>query len=141
MITTRGRYALQVLIDLAEQENNGYISLKSITERQNLPKKYLEQIVPILVKEGMIDCAHGKSGGYRLNRPIEQYNVGDILRLTEGRLAPVTCFDRNAKSCPCVNECRTHPMWEKYQDMTNRFFDGITIADLLKEPGLIQNKE
>ena len=141
MITTKGRYALQVLIDLAEQENNGYISLRSITERQNLPKKYLEQIVPILVKVGMIDCAHGYGGGYRLNRPAEQYNVGDILRLTEGRLAPVTCFDRNAESCPCVNECRTHPMWEKYQDMTNRFFDGITIADLLKEPGLIQNKE
>ena len=89
----------------------------------------------------MIDCAHGKSGGYRLNRPAEQYNVGEILRLTEGGLATVTCFDRNDESCPCANECRTHSMWEKYQDMTNRFFDGITIADLLKEPGLIQNKE
>lgn len=141
MITTKGRYALQVLIDLAEQDNNGYISLRSITERQNLPKKYLEQIVPILVKAGMIDCAHGYGGGYRLNRPAEQYNVGEILRLTEGRLATVTCFDRNDESCPCANECRTHSMWEKYQDMTNRFFDGITIADLLKEPGLIQNKE
>ena len=132
MITTRGRYALQVLIDLAEQDNNGYIPLRSITERQNLPKKYLEQILPVLVKAG-IDCAHGYSGGYRLNRPAEQYNVGEILRLTEGGLAPVTCFDRNDESCPCSNECRTHPMWEKYQDMTNRFFDGITIADLLKE--------
>ncbi len=141
MITTKGRYALQVLIDLAEQENSGYISLKSIAERQSLPKKYLEQIVPVLVREKMIDCAHGKGGGYRLNRPAGQYNVGDILRLTEGKLAPVTCFDRSAESCPCDNECRTRPIWEKYRDMTNRFFDGITIADLLKEPGLIQNKE
>lgn len=136
MITTKGQYALQILIDLAEHENNGYISLKSIAERQNLSKKYLEQIIPVLVKDKMIDGAHGKGGGYRLNRPPEQYNVGYILRLTEGCLAPVTCFNRETKSCPHANECRTHPMWEKYQDMTNRFFDEITIADLLKDPCL-----
>ncbi|MCM1166708.1 MAG: Rrf2 family transcriptional regulator [Lachnospiraceae bacterium] len=130
-----------MLIDLAEQESSGYISLKSIAERQNLPKKYLEQIVPILVKEKIIDGAHGKHGGYRLNRPPEQYNVGDILRLTEGGLAPVTCFNGETESCPCANECRTHPMWEKYQDLTNRFFDGITIADLLKGGESVQSKE
>ncbi|MCM1334490.1 MAG: Rrf2 family transcriptional regulator [Bacteroides sp.] len=141
MITTRGRYALQIFIDLAEHESDGYISLKSIAERQNLPKKYLEQIVPVLVKEKMIDGAHGKGGGYRLNRPPEQYNVGDILRLTEGGLVAVTCFDRKPEDCPHANECKTHSMWERYQDMTNRFFDGITVADLIKEPGLFQSKE
>lgn len=141
MITTKGRYALQIFIDLAEHENDGYVSLKSIAVRQNLPKKYLEQIVPVLVKEKMIDGAHGKNGGYRLNRPPEQYNVGDILRLTEGSLAPVTCFDRETESCPRAGECRTHSMWEKYQDMTNRFFDGITIADLINESELCRNGE
>lgn len=141
MITTRGLYALQILIDLAEHRDNGYISLKSIAERQNLSKKYLERIVPVLVKDKMVDAAQGKGGGYRLNRPPEQYNVGHILRLTEGCLAAVTCFDKETGSCPHANRCRTHAMWERYQDMTNRFFDEITIADLLQDTGLCPNKE
>jgi len=131
MITTRGRYALRVLIDLAEHSDGGYIPMKEIALRQEISLKYLEQIMPALIKHRVVDGLSGKGGGYKLNRPPEQYVVGDILRLTEGTLAPVACLECDAASCTRAADCRTLPMWKKYNDITNEYFDGITIADLM----------
>ena len=132
MISTRGRYALRVMIDLAEQQTNNFVPLKEIAERQEISEKYLENIVKNLVQNGFLEGLRGKGGGYRLCRPPEDYSVGEILRITEGELAPVACLERGAKPCPRAAECRTLPMWKKYYAMTNEFFDGISIADLMK---------
>ena len=133
-VTTKGRYALRVLIDLAEHNNGNYIPMKEIAARQGISHKYLEQIMPILMKDKIIDGASGKGGGYRLNRPPEEYIVGEILSLTEGSLAPVACVeDCSSEKCGRTDNCRTHPMWEKYNEMTMEFFNGITIADLMKK--------
>ncbi len=131
MISTRGRYALRVLIDLAEHQNDGFIPMKEVAKRQGISLKYLERILPVLIKNKLLDGLPGKGGGYRLNRPPEEYIVGHILRLTEGDLAPVACLECDAKPCSRTAECKTLPMWEKYNKLTNDFFDGITIADLL----------
>lgn len=138
MISTRGRYALRVLIDLAEHNDGTYIPMKEVAQRQQISLKYLERIMPLLVKDKLIDGMAGKGGGYRLNRPPEEYVVGHILRLTEGDLAPVACLGCQAKPCARSAQCKTLPMWEQYQAMTNAFFDGITVADLLKNklPGI-----
>ena len=134
LVTTKGRYALRVLIDLAEHNNGNYIPMKEIAARQGISHKYLEQIMPILMKDKIIDGASGKGGGYRLNRPPEEYIVGEILSLTEGSLAPVACVDEcNPEKCGRTDNCRTHPMWEKYNELTLEFFNGITIADLMKK--------
>lgn len=132
MITTRGRYALRVLIDLAEHNTGNYIPMKEIAARQGVSQKYLEQIMPILMKNKVIDGASGKGGGYRLNRPPEKYRVGEILSLTEGSLAPVACLDCNAEKCDREDKCRTISMWKKYNEITQDFFNGITLADLMK---------
>ncbi|MCH5203477.1 MAG: Rrf2 family transcriptional regulator [Oscillospiraceae bacterium] len=134
LVTTRGRYALMVLIDLAEHNNGNYIPMKEIAKRQDISHKYLEQIMPILMKDKIIDGASGKGGGYRLNRPPEEYIVGEILSLTEGSLAPVACLaECNSEKCDRTDSCRTHPMWEKYNEMTMEYFNSITIADLMKK--------
>lgn len=132
MITTRGRYALRVLIDLAEHRGGGYIPMKEIAARQEISLKYLEQIMPLLMKHKVVDGVSGKGGGYKLNRPPEQYVVGDILRLTEGSLAPVACLECDEVNCRRAGECRTLPMWKKYNDITNDYFNGITVADLMR---------
>ena len=134
MISTRGRYALRVLIDLAEHANGGYIPMKDVAERQKLSLKYLERILPVLSKNGLVEGVHGKGGGYRLTRSPENYRVGDILRLTEGDLAPVACLSCGAQPCEQAEICRTHPMWDKLYRMINEFFDGITLAELMKQP-------
>lgn len=131
MISTRGRYAIRVMIDLAERGTKDFVRLKDISDNQDIPQKYLESITTILSKNGIIEGAHGKGGGYRLNRSLEEYKIGDILRLTEGTLAPVACLECNAKPCARASVCRTLPMWEKLDTMINEFFDGITIADLI----------
>lgn len=131
MITTKGRYALQVLIDLAEHEQGEYIPLRAIAQRQQISLKYLEQIMILLNKAGLIEGVAGKGGGYRLNRSPSEYIVGDVLRVTERDMSPVTCFGYKTDACTRTKECKTHPMWEKYQELTNQYFDGITIADLL----------
>lgn len=131
MISTRGRYALRVLIDLAEHQNDGFIPMKEVAKRQGISLKYLERILPVLIKNKLLDGLPGKGGGYRLNRSPEEYIVGHILRLTEGDLAPVACLECDAKPCSRTAECKTFPMWEKYNKLTNDFFDNITIADLL----------
>lgn len=132
MISTRGRYALRALIDLAEHGGDGYIPMKEIANRQGISLKYLEQIVPALSKNGFIEGVHGKGGGYRLAKEPKEYKVGDVLRLTEGDLAPVTCLNCNAEKCDRADICPTLPMWTDFYNMVNNYFDGITLADLMK---------
>ena len=131
IISTRGHYALQVMIDLAEQQTSQFIPLKEIAARQELSEKYLESIVKTLVQGGFLEGLRGKGGGYRLLKAPENCNVGQILRLTEETLAPVACLNEHAKPCESAASCRTLPMWQKLNDMINDYFDGITIADLM----------
>ena len=132
MISTRGRYALRVMIDLAEHGGGDFVPMKEVAARQEISLKYIKHIMPLLTKENLVEGLHGKGGDYRLCRPPEDYSVGEILRITEGELAPVACLECGAKPCPRAAECRTLPMWKKYYAMTNEFFDGISIADLMK---------
>ena len=130
MISTKGRYALRVMIDLAEHGNTEYIPLKEIANRQRISQKYLESIMTVLSKNNFIDALHGKGGGYRLNREPSDYKVGEILRLTEGTLAPVTCLQEEAATCAYKSECRTLPMWSKLNSMISNYLDSVSIADL-----------
>ena len=131
MVSTRGHYALQVMIDLAEQQTSRFIPLKEIAARQEISEKYLESIVKLLVQGGFLEGLRGKGGGYRLLKAPEMCNVGQILRLTEETLAPVTCLDERSKPCPRAAACKTLPMWQKLHAMINDYFDGITVADLM----------
>ena len=132
MISTRGRYALRVMIDIAEHSGGDFVPMKEVAARQEISLKYIERIMPLLTKENLVEGQHGKGGGYRLCRPPEDYSVGEILRATEGGLAPVACLECGTKPCSRAAECRTLPMWQKYYAMTNEFFDGISVADLMK---------
>lgn len=132
MISTRGRYALRVMVDLARHGRNGPVAMKEVAQRQNISLKYLERILPVLVRAGLIEGMPGKGGGYRLTRPPEACGVGEILRLTEGDLAPVACLDSQAAPCERCGECPTYPMWVELNKTINRFLDGYTIADLMK---------
>ena len=131
MVSTRGHYALQVMIDLAEQQTSRFIPLKEIAARQEISEKYLESIGKLLVQGGFLEGLRGKGGGYRLLKAPEMCNVGQILRLTEETLAPVTCLDERSKPCPRAAACKTLPMWQKLHTMINDYFDGITVADLM----------
>ena len=132
LISTRGRYALRVLIDLAEHMDSGYIPMKEIAKRQGISLKYLERIIPVLSQNGIVDGLQGKGGGYRLVKAPKECRIGDILRLTEGDLAPVACLEANAEPCERVNECRTFPLWVEFYKLVNEFFDGKTLADVVK---------
>lgn len=132
MISTRGRYALRVLIDLAEHQNGEYIPMREVAARQEISLNYIERIMPVLTKAKLVEGLHGKGGGYQLTKSPDQYIVGDILRLTEGDLAPVACLLCDAKECNRISKCRTFSMWDKYYRMTNEYFDGITLADLMQ---------
>ena len=132
MISTRGRYALRVMVDLAEQASEGFVPLNEITERQGISIKYLEIILKTLVQNGLLKGHRGKGGGYRLTRPPEEYTVGEILELTEGTLATVACLAPDAKACPNSPQCRTLPMWRKFDGMVHDFFFGITLKDLME---------
>lgn len=132
IISTRGRYALRVMIDLAENGNGEYIAMKKIAQRQGISLKYLERILPVLTQNHIIEGVQGKGGGYRLTRKPHEYKVGEILRLTEGDLAPVSCLERNAKPCERVAECRTLPMWTKLHNIINEYLDNVTLADLMR---------
>ena len=133
MISTKGRYALRVMIDLAEHCNGEYIPMKDVVKRQQVSQKYVERIMTMLSKANFVEAVHGKGGGYRLNRSPYEYIVGDILRLTEGSLAPVACLDCDAEECERADQCRTLPMWKELNSRITDFFDGITIADLMKK--------
>lgn len=130
IVSTRGRYALRVLIDMAEHEDEDRIPLKAIAERQMISQKYIESIMTLLSKNGFVDGVHGKGGGYKLNRPAEEYKVGDILRLTEGTLAPVACLEKGAEPCAKKDTCRTIPMWTKLDELIEGYLDSVSIADL-----------
>ena len=134
MISTKGRYALRVMIDLAENQKDSYLPLKEIAKRQNISEKYLENILKILVQSKLLIGLRGRGGGYRLTRAPEEYTVGGILRLTEGTLAPVACLEQNVKECPRRENCRTVPMWERLYYLINDYLDGVTLADLMDEP-------
>ena len=132
-ISTKGIYALRVLIDLAENDNGAYIPMKVVAKRQGLPIKYLEHILPALTQNHIVDSVHGKGGGYRLSRKPEEYTVGEILRLTEGEFAPVSCLACRADPCEREEECRTIFMWKKLQNIIDGYFDSITLRDLMKD--------
>ncbi len=131
LISTRGRYALRVLIDLAQHREAGYVPMKDVAQRQAISLKYLERIIPVLVKNGFVEGMQGKGGGYRLLKEPENCRLGDILRLTEGDLAPVACLQSGAEPCARAGECRTYPLWVEFYDYVNAFFDGRTLADLI----------
>lgn len=132
MISTKGRYALRVMIDLAEHNDGKYIPLKDVAERQGISKKYLEIIVKDLVKGGLVSGASGKGGGYKLCRTPEEYSVGEILDLTEGTsMTTVACLAQNAEECPRAAACRTLPLWAEYDRLTHDFFYGKKLSSLL----------
>lgn len=130
-ISTKGRYALRMMLDLAEHQGDGYIALKDIAKRQNVSKKYLEQIVPILNKADILNTNRGYQGGYRLARTPDQYTVGDILRITEGSITPVACLDKNPVECERAAECATLPVWQGLYKVITDYLDGITLQDIL----------
>lgn len=131
-ISTRGRYALRVMIDLAEQTPDTFVPLKEVADRQEISRKYLESIAQTLSKAGLIEGAHGKGGGYKLTRSPADYTVAEILRLTEGSLAPVACLEGEHNECTRAGYCRTLPMWTEFEKLVNDYFEGITIAELAK---------
>ena len=130
-ISTKGRYALRMMLDLAEHENDGFISLRDIAERQEISKKYLEQIVPVLNNSDMLLTNRGYQGGYKLARPANKYTVGMILRLTEGSLSPVSCLDHDPIQCSRSGECITLPVWRGLTKVINDYLDSVTLQDIL----------
>ena len=133
VVSTKGRYALRVMIDLAEHSDAERTPLKEIVERQEISQKYIEAIMTMLSKHGFVDAAHGKGGGYRLNRKPEEYKVGEILRLTEGSLAPVACLQEGAASCPRKAVCSTLSMWKKLDRLIEGYLDSVSLADLMND--------
>ena len=133
IVSTKGRYALRVMVRLAQTAPGEYIPLKEIAEAEHISQKYLEAIMATLSKANFVDAVHGKGGGYRLNRPPEEYTVGSILKLTEGSLASTGCTSQGPNPCGRATCCEALPMWEKLDKMIDEFFEGITIADLLKK--------
>ena len=131
MISTKGRYALRVMIDLAEHPSEGFIPLKAIAERQGISVKYLESIIKILTQEGYLSGLRGKGGGYKLTRSPDQYRIGDILRLTEGSLAPVSCLSKPTMECEQAAHCRTLSMWNGLYDRITDYLDNIYLSDLI----------
>ena len=134
MISTKGRYSVRILLDLAEHRGGGYIPMKEVAARQEISLKYIERLMPALKAAGLIDSVHGAGGGYRLTREPEDYTLWEILMLAEGDLAPVSCLQQNAPPCQRAAECRTLPVWQGYYDVTRSYFSGITLADLMNTP-------
>lgn len=133
LISTKGRYALRVMIDLAEHQTDGFIPLKVIAQRQEISEKYLESIIKLLVKARFLNGLRGKGGGYQLTKAPEQYTAGSILRLTEDSLAPVACLEESADACPRMQECRTLPLWKGLDKVISDYLDNVTLADLMRE--------
>ena len=134
IVSTKGRYALRVMVCFAQRGGDEYIPLKEIAESEGISQKYLESIMTTLSKAGFVDAVHGKGGGYRLNRKPEEYSIGSILVLTEGSLASVSCTEQGAAACSRTTCCATLPMWERLDKLISDFFENITLADLVKDP-------
>lgn len=130
-ISTKGRYALRMMIDLAMHQGEGCVALKDIAARQDISKKYLEQIVPLLNKAELLKTNRGYQGGYSLSKPPERYTVGEILRVTEGNLSPVACLQYEENSCPRKADCITLPVWEGLYKTVMNYLDGITLRDII----------
>lgn len=132
-ISSKGRYAIRVMIDIAEHNTGEYITLMDIANRQEISEKYLESIVAVLSKNGLLISLRGKGGGYKLAKQPEQYTVGSILRLTEGSFAPIPCLEKKPNQCIKITECKTLKMWEGFQRVVEDYFDNITIAELAND--------
>ena len=130
-ISTKGRYALRMLLDLSLHGGGGYVALKDIASRQNISKKYLEQIVPLLNKAELLRTNRGYQGGYALSKPPEKYTVGEILRITEGSLAPISCIQYGENSCPRKTDCMALPVWEGLYKVIIEYLDNITLQDVI----------
>ena len=130
-VTSKGRYALRVMIDLAQHPDEGFVSLKTVAERQGISMKYLEMIVSSLKKAELVESSRGKEGGYRLSRSPANYSVGEILRCLEDNLAPVACIKDGEIQCDKASACITLPMWKELDDLTNAYLDGVSLQDLL----------
>ncbi|MDY4231635.1 MAG: Rrf2 family transcriptional regulator [Candidatus Faecousia sp.] len=133
LVSTRGRYALRIMLELGQHEGEGCVPLPVIAENQQISEKYLESIVSVLAKARLVEGQRGKGGGYRLTRPLSECSVGEILRLTEGSLAPVSCLDGDTNACPRAGQCSTLPMWEKLDRLINGYLDSVRLSDLLGE--------
>lgn len=132
LISTKGRYALRVMVDLAEHPNEGFIPLKVIANRQEISEKYLENIIKLLVRAKLLNGLRGKGGGYRLTHPPEAYTVGAILQLTEDSLAPVVCLEEKASVCSRMAECRTISLWQGLDKVIRDYLNSVTLADLMR---------
>lgn len=138
-ISTKGRYALRMMIDLAQNQGDGYVSLKDIANRQEISKKYLEQIVAILNKPDVLRTNRGYQGGYRLAKNANEYTVGDILRLTEGGFAPVSCLDNSPILCDRAEDCITLPIWKGLYKVISEYLDSITLQDIVDKNSDVSN--
>ena len=136
IVSTKGRYALRVMVYFVLHGSEGYIPLKEIAESEEISQKYLESIMTTLSKAGFVDAVHGKGGGYRLNRAPENYTIGSILKLTEGSLATVSCTTQGASACSRSSCCKALPMWERLDKMVDSFFESITLNDILTEENI-----
>ena len=134
MISTKGRYSIRILLDLAEHSGSDYVPMREVADRQGISLKYIERLMPALKAAGFIDSAHGIGGGYRLTREPDQYTLWEILRMAEGSLAPVACLQESAAPCSRAPECRTLPVWKNYYELTKNYFSGITLAALMDTP-------
>jgi len=130
-ISTKGRYALRMMLDVAMYGGDGFVALKDSAERQEISKKYLEQIVPLLTKSGMLKTNRGYQGGYMLSKPADKYTVGEILRVTEGSLCPVSCLQYEENDCPRAKDCMTLFVWEGLNKAVADYLDGITLQDII----------
>ena len=133
MVSTKGRYALRVMIDLAENNDGGLIPMREVASRQEISLKYLERILPALVSAHLVEGVHGKGGGYCLTRKPSEYTVGEILRVTEGDIAPVSCVECDAQTCGRQDNCRTLPMWKELKERIADYVDNVTLADLMDD--------
>ncbi len=131
LISSKGRYALRIMLELAEHYGEAFIPMKDMAQRQGISKGYIAQIMPILSKNGLVDSIHGKGGGYRLTRPPQECTVGEILHLTEESLAPVSCLQCDAAPCERAAHCKTLPVWRKMEAITNAYIDSLTLQDIL----------
>lgn len=133
MISTRGRYALRVMIDIAENSNGNYIRLDEIAKRQDISEKYLESILVLLTRGSLLNGLRGKGGGYKLTKPADEYTVKSILELTEGSLAPVACLKEGAEKCQRESYCKTLPIWKGLNNVIDEYLSGIKLSDLINK--------
>lgn len=132
MISTKGRYALRVMCDLAKHTRGEYVALRDVAEREGISEKYLESIVSVLSKAGLLEGLRGKGGGYRLSRNPEEYKLGEILRTADGSLAPVSCLESYPNKCEKASTCATLPVWENLNNLINDYLDGITLSEIIQ---------